>query len=166
MAFAFNQLGNREGRQARGDASGEELPATVCSPDSCIGYSWVSGETMVSGDPEPFWLGTDWIGEHEWASIIPPYLGKNLFVEGATLVVDLQVADEPGRWAYPHRQYKEVHQCQVDRTTGTFTSRRDYRFERQYQERLIYKPIQADQTLIYRSRLRSCIGGDCRVWSK
>ena len=174
MAFAFNEVASRgqrgraerAGRQSREGSSNEALSPTTCSEDSCIGYNWVSGETMVSGDRQPFWLGADMIGDHQWGSIIPSYLGRNLLVEGATMVVDLQVADEPGRWAYPHRQYKEVRQWQVNRSTGAFTSRRDYRYERQYQRRLIYKPIQSDQTIIYRHRFRSCIGGDCRVWSK
>ena len=119
---------------------------------------------MVGGNPIPFWLGADMIPETHWHSIIPEYMGRNWIVNAMTLVVDLQTALEPGRLAYPHMRYREVKQWTLDRNTGEMTWNRDTRFEREFQKGLIYKPIAGDQQRIYKSRLRSCVGNDCRVW--
>ena len=165
MAFAFNEVASRgqlgrdarAGRQGRGEAASEELPAAICSDDSCIGYTWVSKTRPSGGDPIPSWLGADMIAEHRWRSIMPPYVGRNLILEFLDLSVDVQIGFEPGRRAYPHVRYAEVHQWHRDLNTGTMTSRPVSRYGQRIQGRF-YAPIDADPGIIYRARTRSCGG--------
>ena len=164
MAFAFNELSSREGRQVRGDASGEELPATVCSPDgSCIGYFWKLDAEPTTTEPlGSKWLGTDQILPWEWNSIIPEYIGRNLFMELLTTAVDRQWAMEPGRVTYPYLEFREVYQWHED-ASGNWTERLVRRYGRIYTGNVIYRTRPEDQAYIYRRRTRVCILGDCKV---